>query len=277
MKDPANKPEYERTDYETVEELVKKFQKGDEESGQKITEAFYPFLKKYFDLITNKKIVMRDKDTRRFLGLFVSDKSQRYSMHTPGKKSGRKTLYNIAEFIAHLYSNMTDEDIMQELRISMLTLASRYERRPGKNFAGYVYNAFRYEIYRRIISHSKDPITFSAKKNVSYNDNEYENEESDFTKDPRLHTSIPSLEITDGTLDNNWVMGHTCSEVFLSLNEFQRLILKFTYQDGMTDTAMQKKLGMHRHTIRQKRREAMQIVRESYYEEEEGTGEVDSM
>ncbi len=252
--------------YQLIDSLVANYQNGSKDSASELIDMFSPYINKYIKMLKENIIDLNNKDSRFFILLFVSDAKLRKQLHRSKQPSeARKAAYDALSFINKTCTLLTEEDITQELIMILLILAKRYKQSQGKNFfTGYVYNVFRYELFRRVIEITGDPLTFSAVSNLNYNDEENE-EDNNFTNDPNLHIEVAFIDSEDNVLDYNWEQGHTCSEEFLELTTFERKILKMSYQDGFDDKAIGERVGMHRHTIRTRKKEAIDKVR-SYYE-----------
>jgi RNA polymerase sigma factor (sigma-70 family) len=250
-------------DYQQIEELVQKYKNGDEAAAEMLIRYFHPFLCKYLSLLKDNKFDIKNKDSRNFVCSFLAEADVRALLkkHWHSAETIAKA-YNCIGYLNKVCEQYTSEDIYQELIVILLTLCKRYDIKKGKNFCGYVNNAFRYELSRKIKMITKDPIVFSASDNMNYNDLEYIDNVSPFEENPKLYVNTPVLMEYDNTLDIDWVNGITCSDSFYNLERMERLILKCTYQDGMTDIQISEMIGVHRHTIRNKRIKAIEKLKQ---------------
>ncbi len=249
------------TDYEHIDNLVKLYQGGNKDAAEELIVGFEPYLNKYIGLLKYDAVDIRNRDTRSFLSLFVNDKAIRISLaRSKFPKQAYKAVHDVAAMLNKTCEGIDEEDLRQELIVVLLTLAKRFKKQgKKKNFCGYVYNTFRYEIARRIMDITRDPLVFRIHSNIRFDDEIYETEEEDTT------SSIPGMPVVedDDDLGNNWVLGHTCSEEFLDLTRLERLVLKMSLVDGIEDTIIAQKLGMHRHTIKNKKDKGIEKIRQS--------------
>lgn len=251
-------------EYQEIEDVVLRYKNGEREAGEEIIKFFNPFLCKYLNLLKDNKFDIKNKDSRNFICSFLSEADVRnllkkhwHSAETISKANG------CVGYLNKVCGQYTQEDIYQELIVILLTLCKRYVPKSGKNFCGYVNNVFRYELSRRIKNITKDPIVFSATENMNYNDLEYIEDADTFDENPKLYINTPVLIETDDYLDIDWVNGVTCSDNFFQLDRIERLILKCSYQDGMTDLQISDMIGVHRHTVRAKKLKAIEKIKGS--------------
>lgn len=246
--------------YEKIDEMVLKFQNGDKNAAEEILVAFKPYLNKFFNIIREGKINIKDKDSRLFMLHFMPYeetiyKSMRKQSPSYVAKVEAKRCLDGLKFQCRY---LTDEDLNQELITSMLVLAKRYKK-TNRNFAAYIYNAFRHEIARRIKAIMKDPSVYNGwDYNYSYND--YENVSEEICEQnevvDREYADVPGDE-----LSSNWIHGSTCSDIFFDLTPFERLILKLRYIDFITDIEIGKRTGYHRNWISIRRRRAIEKIK----------------
>ncbi len=248
------------TDYERIDELVRLYQEGNKDAAEELITGFEPYLNKYVSLLKYDVVDIRNRDTRGFLSLFVNEKGVRASLaRNKLPKKAYKAVHDVAAMLNKTCEGIDEEDLRQELVVVLLTLAKRFKKKGKKNFCGYVYNTFRYEIARRIMDITRDPLVFSMGSNIRFDDEVYETEDDEVTAPIQ---GMPMV-VDDDELGNNWVLGHTCSEEFLGLTRLERLILKMSLVDQLDDTVIGQKLSMHRHTIRTKKEKGMEKIRRS--------------
>lgn len=257
--------------YDFIEDLVRKFQEGDGDAGGRLIQAFKPYMSKYIKILCSGLLDLNDLDSRKFISLFIADAAVRRDLARALQPTHvRSEAYKSATLLARLCQPMDKEDIEQELALVLLILAKRYKKKGKKNFCGYVYNSYRYELQRRLADMTKDPIVYRADTNISYHDEE----NLAVSSGNELPKDIDSTDTTirkafEDELDNSWVRGITCSEVFYKLTQFQRLIIKMHYYDGLSDPKIADKLGMHINTIFRQRRNAINKLRNAdSYEED---------
>lgn len=154
--------------YEHIEKLVEQCQQGDNDAAMELLDLFKSYLGKYFLLIKEGIINFDDRDTRNFLNLFISNKSTREALKRSRQSSETRTeAYKAAHSLKSRCKSLDKEDLEQELACAFLVLVHRYKKKgKNKNFAGYLYNAYRYELYRQIDKITKDPVGFSSEFNI---------------------------------------------------------------------------------------------------------------
>lgn len=250
--------------YQRIENLVEQFQNGDKDAARELLTAFDPYFKKYIKLIKEGFVNLSDKDTRKFIRLFTSDQEARVKLLKAKHSSRtRNKAFSAGNIVSNLCRDIPLDDIRQELNAILLTLAKRYKKKGTKtNFCGYLYNVFRYELFRRINEITSDPLVYNSSSNLSYSDESYQNDIEYIENEPEIYTNHLVMQIDD-QLGNSWVRGLTCSEPFDLLTHFQRIIVKLSYGDGYSDTYISKRLGLHRNTVRKYRLEAIEILQES--------------
>lgn len=255
--------EEDRAKLEEIDELVFKFQNGNEKAGLELIDIYEPFLRKYYKLVKDGLLNFQDKDSRKFVGLFIEDADCR-------KKLVKNRLFSedtttmahlAAGMICHLCQDISQDDIMQELITLFIVLAKRYKKK-GKNlfFGGYLYSSYKYELYRRILMLTTDPLVHRADMNLEYYDESYMNDEEMVLDEPCIYTNEPVMVIDDD-LGNSWVRGLTCTEAFEDLSPTERLILKLKYYDNLTDIEISQRMGLHRNTIRAHRLKAIDKIK----------------
>lgn len=247
--------------YEYIEELVKKYQQGDNESGLALINAFEPYMKKYIKIIKDGCIDLKDMDSRQFISLFITDHNARLNLiKHPQSKEARNAAYKAAAALSKVCESIAMEDIKQDLCVILLSLCNRYVRQSARaNFCGYIYNTFRYEIQRKIVDLIKDPLTFMANFNVSFDETSYLTQDVDIYIDTDEINNTP-IALEDDELGNNWIRGLSCDDMFYNLTPLQRLILKKYYIEGFSDPKIADKLCMHKNTIYRNRMKAEDAI-----------------
>jgi RNA polymerase sigma factor (sigma-70 family) len=248
-------------DYDLVDQLVEKYQTGDKDAAEELINQMSPYMIKYFKIIRLGVIDLSDRDSRRFISLFIEKYEAREKLKMKFQsRDARNEAYQAALMVQSMCSQIPSEDIIQELIVALLTLAKRFTRHKKKvNFCGYLYNAFRFELARRIKSITIDPLTHRSDFNLSYDDNEYLNDE-DSAGDEASYMTEPMMALEED-LGNSWQRGLTCSDTFADLTQLQRIILKLYYIDGESDTSIANRLNLHRNTVKSQRLKAKEILR----------------
>ena len=214
-------------DYALIDQLVIKYQNDNQEAAEELIRQLSPYMVKFLKIIKLGLIDLSDRDSRRFISLFVDDKDVRVKLKKAYQPSNaRKEAYQAVTMLQSACTDIPYEDIIQELIVVLLTLAKRFAKKREKvNFCGYLYNAFRFELGRRIKSIIRDPLVYRADFNLSYNDEECSGEEVNFDNMAHMHTNEPIVMIEE-ELENSWIRGITCGEEFSQITQLQRIILK---------------------------------------------------
>lgn len=242
-----------------VETLALRFQAGDEDAGMELLTAFRPYMYKYFTILRNGSMNIDDRDTRKFIRIFIADDDTRYKLRFSWHpKWARKTAYSLAHYVSKLYEYISDDDIWQELGEIMLKLAKRYKRLGDRPmFAGYVANSYRYEVARRVQNNVKDPTIFRWASNLVYQDTPAEDvKQLEFSKLVKVcedqNESEPLFQIDLMDLSASWIQGITSDYPFDTLLPSERLILKLYILDNQTFRQIGVTLGMHVNTVRRR-------------------------
>jgi RNA polymerase sigma factor (sigma-70 family) len=248
-------------DYKKVDAIVERYKSGDTTAGNELIERFKPYTLKYVALLTGNGNV-NDPDCRRFLSLFIEDRKTRKALYI-GRytQEERSVIFTSLGNLVQICSFMEQEEIIQEMNLVLLTLADRYKEQ-GKGFTGYVNGSYYYELGRRIHDLIKDPVIYQRENMVSYSDVMFADPGADID-DVDIIDRIDNMLITnedDNVLNNSWVQGLTCGEVFLSLTPLERLIIKYHDQDNLTDNQIAQRLGLHMDTVRRKRAKAKKTL-----------------
>lgn len=248
--------------YDYIDELVLQFQAGDQQAAAELIEFFQPYFLKYISLIKDGKIRFSDRDTRRFVSLFMNDPETSRLLHKRRQsQSVKSNAYRTVNYLQKACYNIDTEDLKQEMYVAFLTMAKRWKKKNGKsNFSGYLYNAFRYYLFRSICLLIKDPVSNNTHLNLRYYDEDNLPEDEDVASKINLDRQI--TVVIEDEIDINWTRGYTCSEEFLQLTNLQRTILKYYYHDDLNDKEIANKTGLHINTIFKNRTKAVEILRD---------------
>lgn len=248
--------------YKQIDILVDGYQQGNSASAEKLVEFFDPFLKKYLKIIKGGVISLSDKDSRKFVSLFMADAIARKGLQKSFQSTEtRNKAYQAVVMITGMTKNIPDEDLEQELICILLLMAGRYKKRGKKiNFCGYVYSSFKFEVYRMLSKLTMDPLVHGCDLALRFNDEAYIDEDNDVESDDAIYIE-ELMMILDEELGNSWVRGLTCGEEFEELTPIERLILRMKYQEGRTDIYIADRLQMHRNTVRTQRIKAIDKIK----------------
>lgn len=247
--------------YIHIDQLVLSYQQGDEEAGQKLLQLFgysaspstlSNLFKLYYDLLRFGVINFRNKNTRRFLMLFIQDEAVRKAMipfyqYSHTKREVRK----ITQRINDKMQFVTDEEMIQDFSYILLLLAKRFEKRSEKvYFCGYINKAFRYELFHHYRPLFKD-VLFS---NYTEELIEIKDENSEIALDENWLRHDLYFQNERDSLGLNWIAGKTCDFPFDQLSRFERTILSLHDDKKYTYEQIGSQLGYHRDTIWTKRK-----------------------
>jgi RNA polymerase sigma factor (sigma-70 family) len=236
--------------------------KQNPDAAEKLLKQLEPYYRKFVRLLKRGIYDPSDLDIRLFLGLYIEDPDERKlfysSWHT---NEGHKIGNSRASFLSHVCRYISYEELEQECRLIILVLADRYKKMDS-SFLGYLNTAFRFELRRSLEVMAMDPLIFAAQWNISYDDTEYDNPDSDFTiMDDALIFEEDAFTMDYTELGPTWYQGLTCSEIFKDLSPTDRKILKLYYLDGLSDQEIADRIGLTRSWINQRRREAVNMLK----------------
>jgi RNA polymerase sigma factor (sigma-70 family) len=257
---------YEFNTYEEIDNLVLLYQSDNKELSAKAAEAllkaFHPFIIKYYNLLNgNGFINLREKDTKKFVALFIDDNEIRKALHSGRmNQEQKKYVYRNFNNIIQTCKSLEGDEIIHELSIIILTLARRYKNK-DKNFTVYLNSVFHYELSRRIKQIMQEPLVFQSQYVLPFHEYKFIDEEEE--SEEELVEQIDNTLIEDDCdLNYSWIRGITCSELFRELTPIQRLIIKYYYGDGLTDKEIGERLGYVRETVCLKRLAAVRFLKE---------------
>ncbi|UOE58205.1 sigma factor-like helix-turn-helix DNA-binding protein [Cytobacillus oceanisediminis] len=250
--------------YEHIEKLVKSFQEGSVEAGFEMVRLFgyaeepddlSGFIKKYFNLLRYGVINFRDRDTRGFIRLSTADEQVKQAL-IPGfqyaetKKAARKIVQRMNDRMQFL----NDTELIHELCYVLLYMAKRYKKKsPKKNFCGFLYSSYKFYAHNHFRNLFKDPSLYS---NLHEGDEFIEHDDEIELQDQwylDLYFERESLE-----LGLNWILGKTATFPFSILTPFERTLLSLYDEKGYTYEEVGERMGYHRDTIWNKRKQIKQ-------------------
>lgn len=247
-----------------IDKLVLLAKKGDQEALEEVMIAYgynhdkrlKNFLGKFYSLLVYGKINLKDKDTRRFLQLFIQDDDTREKLRYRYQGGNTQTkCYATADYIQHAVRSKLDrEEVKSDLIYLFIEKVHRYKKKSVKiSFGGYLYNSFRYDVFRYLQKtvFSEDMLNQEEQRVEDYLD-ELSYEEDFTVYDDAFYESI----MKEDKLTVQWALGH-CHELFDCLSVFERNILKMHYYDKLTDGKVADMMGLHINTIFQKRKKAV--------------------
>jgi len=229
-----------------------------ERAASALIEKFYPLFKKYLTIIKNGQINFNNYEQRLFIVLFMDNISLKRALYkkAPVPKDYKQIIFQKFNFIRETYGHLDEEEIMTDLYVLFLNLARRYKPM-ARSFCCYVFNTFKYEIYRHIQTFTRNPLNIHY-RNISYEDcaaqNSNELETSAYSIEDQLSTD------PDGLPDIFWIGGYNCAPCFQKLTPLERKILIKYYLEQKNDRQIASEIGMHINTCNQKRRHAVHMI-----------------
>lgn len=266
--------EKKRKNMDDISDIVLRYQGGDQASGEEILKRFggHPsepmtaYMGKFYRLIRDGTFDFQDRDSRRFIALFIEDESVRESLYKFYQNSFvKKIAMQKVDHVRNICSIIEDEDLKQELRFLLLKQALRWKRKSKKiGFTGYLYNSYRFALFRRInqILKPYDPYLHNFEEMERFEDESHVDGNTVIKLDQSWFIQEPML-IDDDELGNSWVRGLTCSDEFRYISPLQRYILKLYYEEGLSDQKIADRFSMHINTIHNHRKKAIKTVQET--------------
>lgn len=240
-------PQY---DYDRLDQDVKAYQAGDEEAGLRIIEAFGGFLNGYLALLKKGVVDPRNRHLRAFLRLFMRGRKDRRQVTTYPFTFKYQFYFNsLVHSICAQFSPYSEEELRAELVTELLAMAKRYHNDIGPFFHTYVAKAFHYGAFRRLARLIQDPAVVSIHCLDRVDPEELAGEDGESILE-RLAVEEERLFVPgDEELDENWINGFTCSEVFEALTPLERRILVLYYVDRLTIQEIADKLCLKHHFV----------------------------
>lgn len=258
-----------KTEWDEIDRLIEIYQKSGNESiasareesdraATLLLEKFSPVFKKYITLLKTGQINFSDTEQKQFVALFMDEKHLRKALASknPIDYSTRQVIQYKFGFVKETYGTLDEEEILTDLYVIFFILARRY-RKTNRSFCCYLYNAFRYEMFRHIKSFTNNPANIYY-KNISYEEVTLDGglqlvNESE--KIPDIESDLSTDE--DGQLTSAWVAGLACSEIFRELTPLERKILEMYYVKNMSARQIADTFHIHTNTCNKRRHEAI--------------------
>lgn len=254
-------------------EWVEEAQNGNEEANGVLLEKYgfrkdgppIGYLGKYYRLLVYGKIDLRDKDTRRFLQLYIPETAVRKKL-TNRFQDYQTTLYaqQTADYLSEKSKLLTRADLQQELVLAFLELVSRYVPKPHVSFEGYIYNTYRFKVYEVL---RKCIFKYEAMHNpeLLFLD-EFEDTTAVIEPQEAWFDRFYASELKREDLGIFWINGR-CGALFQDLTVFERMIVRDHDFYGYSDEAIAEKYGYHRNTILKARHRAIGKIKKKREQE----------
>jgi len=232
-----------------------------EAAAAKLIEKFCPLFKKYLGILKNGQINFSNYEQRLFIVLFMDSTTLKRALYkkAPVPKDYKQIIFQKFNFIKETYGHLDEEEILIDLYVLFLNLAKRYKPM-ARSFCCYVFNTFKYEVYRHIQAFTRNPL------NIHYRNISYEN----CTAQNSAILDIQNYNIEDqicidenGLPDYFWISGYNCAPCFRDMTPLERKIIIKYYLEQKNDRQIAAETGLHINTCNQKRRHAVQLMAES--------------
>ena len=253
-------------EWQEIEDLVMQYQKQftDPTAKEKsdlammsLLNRFYPLFKKYLILLKSAQINFNDAEMKRFVLNFIGDPKLKQALKRDQQSAAiRMPIYYRFNFIKETYGALPEEEIMNDLQFAFMVMAQRYKQL-GRNFTGYIYNAYCYEVARNIKKFIDNPA------NIHYRNVEYEEYMQKYSSDFIVENKTFENHLYEnevGVPDTSWIVGLTCSKVFERLTPLERKIIVKYYLEDYNDRQVAESFGMHVNLVNARRRSATETL-----------------
>jgi len=257
-----------------IDALVLRYQEGDDEAGSALVAAYQPFIDHYMDMLDGQIDYSVHKD-RWFVSLFIKDPVAKRAMRRKhvdrdqfryGIWHSRRVFDTLVEIIA-IYEK---EDLRQDLICEFLAIAKKYRPLPGKHFGAYLLASFPYKVVNVVKRIGRNPTMYNIPDITGY----AENGVTETFLPPELWVEEDyDLDADEGDLGLDWVMGTSCSDLFLALTSEERQILQLRYVEGFTDSLIAEILNLKFNYVKQTRLSAIDKLQERLQDCEKNTDE----
>lgn len=239
---------------EEMQSLIAKAKGGDGVASLQLLTVFKNFLTKYVTLLYYGKYTLNDYDIRRFIGLFVKDKTIRQFLgRNKLNESGVKHVNECMRGIQYMIQRYCDEeDVVQTVNMAFLQCISVYQRKNDIPFSGFLYSYFFYVLKKMVDAHLIDQLgrkTFPLIADDDWGDQDSSEEPvQGFTAPP-----VPGVEELIGVefIDEYWVSGDTCMPPFDILTVQERQLLRWRYVENEKASEIAQRVTEHPNTVRE--------------------------
>lgn len=227
------------------------------DSALELLHRFYPYFYKYVILIKSSRINYQDNDLRFFVYSFISEMDLKEKIKNKKKLSieDRSRILDNFQFIRKTYGAKPAEEILVDINIVFLGMCKKYKSM-GRNFCGYLYNVFKYEMMRFVSDYIREPMSIPY-RHITYEEYMASNED-DIIVDFEESFYTENM----GVPDYNWLRGITCSADFWDFDYIKRRILVEYYLEEKTDQEISELIGLTRTRVMRIRQEATQELSE---------------
>jgi hypothetical protein len=209
-----------------------------------LIKAFDPYFKKYaYLLCTQKTVDVSNKDTIKFLRLFMSDEDR------ADDSSVESAAKRVVAYLRNIFKDCESSDVYDEMACCFLEHLGRYKPMTANNtphkkrisFTHFMQVNIRYKMKTIATIRARDAMT--CPHNLEYNDD--------------LNGVCSFVHPSDWTMiDLKWVYGKTTGDVFKHLEEYERYLLYIKYSDSydkpLSDYDIARLTGIDRMYVRRK-------------------------
>jgi hypothetical protein len=238
-----------------LQAIILRAQTGSQRDQAELLKVFNNFITKYVSLLYRSKFDLHDYDLRRFISLFVVDKTVRFNLrreklNNVTYKGANETMRGI-NYMIKRYGD--EDDVRQTVQMTFLQCMMRYKRKGSIPFSGYLYSYFFYLLKKNVdnfliyqLGRKSFPLHTDDSVSSSFFDPETEQ------APPHVQTMTPSVEDLLGTeeIDEYWVLGEVALFPFDGLTIQQRQLLKWKFVDGLKASQIALKTTEHPNTCR---------------------------
>lgn len=228
---------YDITEEET-QEIVARYQAGDEEAAKELMKMFSNYLAKYFNLLYYNRYGFDDYDLRQFIGLFIKDNAARGALlrnklRGDNLRKVRKAMTGINYMILR-YNE--ERDVWNTIHMTFLYTCDHYTPQYNDRglipFSGYLYNYFYYMMKKNVETMLIDQL---GRKTFPLFDESTDEEESG--GHVGFSAPVPDFDeeamfLSADMIDERWIAGDTAYPPFDRLTVQERQLLKWRYIDG---------------------------------------------
>lgn len=246
-----------------IDELIAQYKTGTvterNEALGKLINQFTDYFYKYVNILHGGEINMRNRDTYRFLSLFLA-----------GQQKDAQSIARVRYYVTRLMQRFDREDIFNELVLIFIHLLDRYKRVENEqgvvNFVHYFTTVFRFRVKDWFNSLCNQPLM----ANPMYLDEGVEDDEGNLLPfiSPELVQAMGSkFEVQEferkldlRKLDMTWVMGSQ-DPLFKGLSRYERFLLYNCYGLGKSVQSIADKLGRDKDTIWRHLQKTLDVLR----------------
>lgn len=251
----------------SVDELVVLAQQGHQKATESLmrlygwNDASSPthFIGKYYDLLVYGKINLKDKDTRRFLQLYMKEKDMRNKLvYHYQDYVGSLAAQETANYLQKKTETIDKDELKQELVALFIESVLKYERKNKEiDFSGYLYNSYRYKVYHFLRKRIFKFDVLNQAERIDYVDEDIEDVKARIEPQESWFDRFYASDLKRDELGIFWINGR-CGSLFEDLSVFERTLLRDRYFYKQTDGQIAKAYGYHINTIYNRRHKALE-------------------